>query len=85
VVPFLFAYGRRKNREELVQRAETFLEQLPAEKNHILRLWQECGLEAKHAGDSQALLQLKKNYCDTKRCLYCRIGYQYLKRSVERP
>jgi hypothetical protein len=27
----------------------------------------------------------KKNYCDTKRCLYCRIGYQYLKRSVERP
>ena len=33
-----------------------------------------------NAGDSQALIQLKKEYCDKKECLRCRIGYEYLKR-----
>lgn len=80
VVPFLYAYGRHKANEALCQRAGQFLEELKPENNHIIRTWKECGLKAAHAGDSQALIQLKKNYCDTKKCLYCRIGYEYLKR-----
>ena len=43
-------------------------------------MWAECGIKASHAGDSQALIQLKKEYCDKKKCLYCRIGYEYLKK-----
>ena len=42
--------------------------------NHIVRLWEQCGLKAENAGDSQALIQLKKEYCDKKDCLRCRIG-----------
>ena len=80
-VPVLFAYGRHTSREELCDRAFDFLEQLKAENNHIIRMWQECGLEVKTAGDSQALIQLKKEYCDKKDCLRCRIGYEYLKRN----
>ena len=57
-----------------------FLEELKAENNHIVRMWQQCGLEVENAGDSQALIQLKKEYCDKKECLRCRIGYEYLKR-----
>ena len=79
-VPMLFAYGRHTLREDLCDRAFDFLEQLKAENNHIIRMWQECGLEVKTAGDSQALIQLKKEYCDRKDCLRCRIGYEYLKR-----
>ena len=79
-IPMLFAYGRHTVREELCDRAFDFLEQLKAEQNHIIRMWQECGLEVKTAGDSQALIQLKKEYCDKKDCLRCRIGYEYLKR-----
>jgi hypothetical protein len=30
-------------------------------------MWAECGLKAEHAGDSQALIQLKKEYCDLKK------------------
>jgi hypothetical protein len=82
-VPVLFAYGRHTSREELCDRAFDFLEQLKAENNHIIRMWQECGLEVKSAGDSQALIQLKKEYCDKKDCLRCRIGYEYLKRKSE--
>ena len=51
------------------------------ERNHIITMWQECGLEAKTAGDSQALIQLKKEYCDAKDCLRCRFGYEYLRAS----
>jgi hypothetical protein len=78
--PMLFAYGRHTMREELCDRAFDFLEQLKAENNHIIRMWQEVGLDVKSAGDSQALIQLKREYCDKRDCLRCRIGYEYLKK-----
>ncbi|MBR5204884.1 MAG: DUF2851 family protein [Bacteroidaceae bacterium] len=80
VVPFLYAYGMHRGKEELCARATAFLEELKPENNHIIRMWSQCGLKVSHAGDSQALIQLKKEYCDKKKCLYCRIGYEYLKR-----
>ena len=80
VVPILFAYGRHRGEEKYCDRAFDFLEELKAENNHIVRMWQQCGLEVENAGDSQALIQLKKEYCDKKECLRCRIGYEYLKR-----
>lgn len=79
-IPMLFAYGRHKKKEVLCDRAFDFLEQLKPENNHIIRMWREVGLPVKSAGDSQALIQLKKEYCDKKDCLRCRFGYEYLKR-----
>lgn len=80
IVPFLYAYGIHRGKETLCTRATTFLEELKPENNYIIRMWSQCGLKVAHAGDSQALIQLKKEYCDKKRCLYCRIGFEYLKR-----
>lgn len=79
VVPMLFAYGRHKRNEQLCDRAFSFLEQLRAENNHIVRMWKECGLPVDNAGDSQALIQLKNEYCDRRDCLRCRFGYEYLR------
>ena len=79
VAPILFAYGKHKNSEKYCERAFDFLEALKAEDNHIVRMWKEVGLMVETAGDSQALIQLKKAYCDRKDCLRCRIGYEYLK------
>lgn len=78
-VPMLFAYGRHLHNDALCDRAFEFLEQLKAENNNIVRMWQECGLTVTTAGDSQALIQLKKEYCDRRNCLRCRIGFEYLK------
>ena len=78
-IPVLFAVGRHRQKEEYCDRAFDLLEQLRAEKNHIIRMWQECGIEIHNAGDSQALIQLKREYCDRRDCLRCRIGYEYLK------
>ena len=80
VIPTLFAYGRHKQDERLCERAFSFLEQLKAENNHIVRTWQRVGLNVETAADSQALIQLKKEYCDRKDCLRCRFGYEYLKK-----
>ena len=79
VVPLLFAYGRHIGDEDICTRAIRLLEELPAENNFILRQWQACGLKVGTAADSQALIQLKRVYCDRIDCLRCRFGYEYLK------
>lgn len=80
-VPMLFAYGRHQGSEELCNRAFDMLEQLRVEDNNIVRLWAECGLKVDNAYDTQALIQLKKQYCDRHECLRCRFGYEYMKHS----
>lgn len=80
VLPVLFAYGRHRMDESLCSRSLDMLAQLKAENNHMVRLWAECGLQAESAADSQALIQLKREYCDRKDCLRCRIGYEYLRK-----
>ena len=79
-IPVLFAVGRHRHREELCDRAFDLLEQLRPENNYIVRMWQQCGLNVRSAGDTQALIQLKKEYCDKRDCLRCRFGYEYLKK-----
>ena len=80
VVPVLYAYGITHAQDVFRQRALQLLEPIRAENNHITRLWDECGIRAESAADSQALLQLKKEYCDRRYCLHCRFGYEFLKR-----
>lgn len=79
VVPILCAYGEERGEEEYRERAIELLEELKAEENYILRQWRACGLKVDTAADSQALIQLKREYCDRKDCLRCRFGYEYLK------
>lgn len=80
VVPMLFAYGRKNNRPEYGERAIRLLETIPAEQNSIVRLFTDKGVTVRNAGDTQSLIQLKREYCEKKKCLYCRIGFQLLKR-----
>ena len=80
VAPFYHSYGRRKDSEQHCEQAIALLEQLKAENNYIIRGWADCGISVNSAADSQALIQLKKQYCDRRDCLRCRIGYEFLKK-----
>ena len=71
VVPVLFAYGVRSKQPEYCDRAIHILESLPPEKNAIVSGFTQAGIKTGHAGDSQALVQLKREYCEKKKCLYC--------------
>ena len=78
VVPFVFCYADTKNNTELKDKALHLLEGLKPEQNSVIRNWTEIGLKALNAYDSQALIQLKNEYCANKKCLRCRIGHKVM-------
>lgn len=79
IAPLLFLYGSWKKEEKFKDRALQLLEELPAEKNHVIEQWKTLGLHIDSAYTSQALLQLKHHYCDQKACLQCAVGSALLK------
>jgi hypothetical protein len=78
VVPLFFAYGKKKNLEQHTERAIRLLESLKPENNFIVTLFSRAGIHTANACDTQALIQLKREYCEKKKCIYCRIGHQLL-------
>ena len=80
VVPVLFAYGNYTNDAATKEKALSWLEEVGAEKNSLIAPFVSLGIINSNAFDSQALLQLKKEYCDAKRCLECAVGNAILKR-----
>lgn len=78
VANLLYAYDIYKGTYDYRTRATEFLEQLPGENNYILKQWKACGVDVGTSYDSQALIQLKKEYCDHAICLDCRFGFEYI-------
>lgn len=74
VVPVLFIYGKTRDHQELCDMALRLLEDTPAESNVITAEWADSGIGAESAFETQALLQLRNEYCRKRRCLDCRIG-----------
>jgi hypothetical protein len=83
IIPLLYAYGNINNNEKFKSKALQWLEMLAAEKNAITKGFQQLGVENKSAFDSQALIQLKNEYCNYKLCLQCAVGNQVLKGKAE--
>lgn len=79
IVPFLFNYGKTHDNSKLQEIALSWLEQLPPESNHIVSTFKSLHFPADTAADTQAIIQLKQAYCDTRKCLQCAIGCQLLK------
>jgi hypothetical protein len=81
MIPVLFAWASDRKKQDVADYALSQLEQIPAEDNTIIRQWGVRGLEARHAFDSQALIQLRNNYCVPRFCLRCAIGTKIVTRS----
>jgi hypothetical protein len=56
-----------------------WLEQINTENNSILSGFAQLSITSKTAYDSQALIELKNEYCIKKRCLECSVGNAILK------
>lgn len=82
VAPFLFVSAQRQAKPELQEKALTLLQQLEAEKNVKVNVFTDLGLKVTSAAESQALIELKTNFCDHKKCLTCSIGATILKREL---
>jgi hypothetical protein len=64
-------YSEYTMRADLDSRGVELLEQLPAENNLFIGRWANLGVKPENALESQALLQLSKEYCPNLRCDKC--------------
>ncbi|HEY2581240.1 MAG TPA: DUF2851 family protein [Mucilaginibacter sp.] len=76
---FLFSYGKHNQLQHYINRSLQLLEYLPNENNKITADFSNLGVKIKTAFESQALLELKNNYCNYKKCLQCGVGNSILK------
>lgn len=83
-IPLLYAYGVKCDNDELIDRATALLQSLPSEKNSIIDLFSRAGVKSTDAFTSQALIQLRREYCEARKCLYCRIGHRMLSAKTKR-
>ncbi len=76
---FLFSYGKHNQQQYYINRSLQLLEHLPNENNNIITDFTNLGVKINTAFESQALLELKNNYCNNKKCLQCGVGNKILK------
>lgn len=81
--PLLYAYALLHSDHDLKQSALDLLTLLPPERNALVRAWQPFGINPKDAAGSQALIHLRKEYCDRRDCLRCRFGHIVLRGSLQ--
>jgi hypothetical protein len=54
------------------------LEHANAENNKTIRQWNKAGIKIQNALQSQALLELKNEYCEKLQCEKCLIGMKVI-------
>jgi hypothetical protein len=81
IAPLLFFYGVFNEDAEYKDKAVHWLQETQAEHNSITEGFKELGIFIENAFDSQALIELKTQYCDHKRCLECAVGNFLLRRT----
>ncbi len=82
IAPLLYAYSASNGDYERAEQAMSLWENLDAEKNKYIRQWKGYGICCEDALHSQALLQLRKAYCDRDKCLDCRFAHGVLRKAV---
>jgi hypothetical protein len=82
VVPLYYAYGEITGNYEMTARAVALLEGLNPENNSIVANFVHAGIECRDALTSQALIELKREYCDARKCIYCKVGHWLLSQAA---
>lgn len=84
VVPLIMAHGMATGRDERLTQAMEMLQALPSERNVIIDLFTRAGVGCRDAFTSQALIHLRRMYCEPRRCLFCRVGHRMLAATARR-
>lgn len=80
IIPIKFSYAIQQGKiidDQVVK----LVEQITSEKNSIVEKFNDLKPINKSALQSQALIQLKKEYCDKNKCLDCAVGNHILTHS----
>lgn len=79
-IPFLFMYGRETGNEGYQEKAVNWLEKCKPEENCFVRIWKGLKVSMESALQTQAVLELNREYCEKHRCLECRLGREIFKK-----
>jgi hypothetical protein len=79
VVPFLYIKGKSQERDEDLKKANKLMNQIKPEENYITKLFSLANKPPENGSESQAMINLYKNYCSNKRCENCAAGNYLLK------
>lgn len=85
VAPLFYAHGETTGNYALTDKAIDLLESLCPEKNSIIDTFTHAGIDCPDALSSQALIQLRRNYCEARKCIYCKIGHHLLSKAAHSP
>ena len=84
VAPLYYAYGEITGDYALTDKAIELLESLKPESNSIVKTFVVAGIDCDSALTSQALIELKRSYCDARKCIFCKIGHRLLSEAAHR-
>lgn len=79
ILPLKFVYLKSIGKSDFSS-IFSVLEQIKPEKNTIISNFELLKIKSQNAFKTQALLQLKNEYCNKQLCLQCSIGKELLKR-----
>lgn len=71
IAPMMHAYSAYTRNSNTANDAIRLLESIAAESNRLTKPWTMAGLTIHNAFESQALIQLSKEYCSTLACERC--------------
>lgn len=71
IAPIMYAYSCYTQNDTTLNNAVRLQESIPAENNKYTKLWTMAGVELRNALESQAIIQLTKEYCYKLRCEAC--------------
>lgn len=83
-IPMLHARATARGDIEGMTRAAELLQELKSEENAVVRLFTSAGIKSPDAFTSQALIELRREYCEKKKCIYCRFGHRMLSSEISR-
>lgn len=83
-IPLLHARATARGDLDGMSRCADLLQQLKSEENSIVRLFAEAGVESPDAFTSQAMIELRREYCEKKKCIYCRFGHRMLSAEIRK-
>ncbi|NEW79502.1 MAG: DUF2851 family protein [Gelidibacter sp.] len=78
IIPLKFLYLKSLGTNE-ISSALTIIANIKPEKNEIISKFNELKIKSNTAFETQALLQLKNDYCNKQLCLNCAVGKELIK------
>jgi len=74
VLPIKFSYARKQG-QDVLDEIIKIASEIAAEENSIVKKFNSIRKMASNSYQSQALLELKNEYCDKNKCLQCAVGH----------